>query len=198
MLRKKIEEVVAPNNQNKLYGILLFTEKDPTLINMLKNETYYEAINLRSGEELDIFATMLFKGTERYPKPRPGEMSFMLPIWVEPRQNEELFSLFDIKDSRELPRFVLFGVNSTEEGVEYSYYHKAKINTESIETAYKSIEEIITIATDAVKTLEEKGSYNRDQLEKLLSKKLTISKVWTGLKEIIKRLPFGALLGKIF
>lgn len=199
MLQKLIEET-AVKYPNKLYGMLLFTEKDPSIIKLLKDEDYYKALHMRSGEQLDIFTTILFKGEFKFPHFRDNQIGYMMPIWEEPKQNKEILALFDIEDSREMPIFVLFGISINEVGIDYSFYHKAKINTENINKTYKSIEEIITIATDAVKILEEsdKEGYNHDQLEKLLSKKIKLSKFKKAGKEVLKRLPIGPLFGKIF
>ena len=197
MIQEKIKEE-ALKNPNKLYGILLFTEEDPIIVKVLNDVEFYDSIDSRSGEELDIFASMLFKGKQRYPQVKPNQMALMLPIWVEPKQNKDVFSLFDIKDSRELPLFVLFGVESANEEEGFSFYHKSKVNTESIEKAYKSIENIITIASETVKSLEEIDGDTNEHLRKILSKKIIISKTKTGAKEVLKRLPIGPLFGKLF
>lgn len=77
----------------------------------------------------------------------------------------------------------------------FLFFHKSNVKTDNIENAYKSIEDIITIATEAVKYLENKGSYTHKDLESLLSKKITISKVGKGAIAVLKRLPVVSLFG---
>lgn len=120
MILEKIIEA-AKINPNKLYGILLFTERDPIITQMLKVDEYRKSIDLRSGKELDIFASMLMKGMKQYPQVNPDIMSYTIPIWVEPERNKKVLSLFDIEDSGKLPVFVLFGVECLKE-VEFSFF----------------------------------------------------------------------------
>lgn len=123
-----------------LFGIILFTEEHPNVVQTLKNKDYYAALDLMSGSQIAIFVTMLFRGEYRYPQPPPGVMAQMVPIWQEPCANKSVLSWFDIQNSLSLPLFVLFAVYQ-----ENLYYQKHPIRSGSAEEVYASLQEVLTL-----------------------------------------------------
>lgn len=197
-LKSAIEREITEND-TKLYGVILFTRKHPFISQMLKEEEFYTSLDLRSNEDIDIFVTMRKEGEWRTPEPLPGTMQFLKPIWIEPKENEELFSVFNIDTSDSLPLFVLFGgMEDANENLKFSFYNKTKIKTTSKETAYQSIEDTLTIVTKVIEKLKAKESYTIKDLEKSLSKEIKLTKLKINVKEVIKKIPVGSLIGKLF
>ncbi|MHA6253212.1 hypothetical protein [Oceanobacillus sp. CAU 1775] len=197
-MEKELLEKATFKKNRKLSAILLFTEKDPVIVKLLKDADFINALDSLSGEKIDVYYTKLVSGELGIPERKGNEMSFMVPIWKEPKQNEELFSLFKIKDSRELPMLILFGTNIIEDGKEISFYKKLKIKESGEVDAWKSIEESLYIALDVLKDLQTSSSeITNELLEKELTKKVRFTQIKKWTSEITKRLPVGAVLGRL-
>ncbi len=122
-----------------LFGIILFTEAHPHVVKALKDTDYYAALNEVSGEQVVVFATMLFRGEYDYPSPPPDSFALMHPIWKEPKENKQVLSWFDIKDSRDLPLFVLFGVDDNE-----LHYQRYPLKSASPQDVFNSLQEVLS------------------------------------------------------
>ena len=163
-----------------LFGIILFTEAHPHVIKMLKDRDYYAALNEISGEQIAVFATMLFRGEYEYPSPPPGMLAMMVPIWKEPAENQKVLAWFDIRDSRALPLFVVFTVNGDD-----LYYQLYPLKSESPQEVFNSLREALSAI--AVRLQQSKNTNPIDifKMAKWEIKKLrTIQKVRDILEAI--------------
>ena len=122
-----------------LFGIILFTEAHPHVVMMLKDRDYYAALDEITGEQIAVFATMLFRGEYTYPSPPPGVLAHMVPIWKEPAENKKVLTWFDIRDSRALPLFVVFTVDGDE-----LYYQLYPLKSESPQEVFNSFREVLS------------------------------------------------------
>jgi hypothetical protein len=137
-----------------LFGLILFTKAHPHIVKVLKDQEYYAALNEVSGDLIMIFATTLFQGglvtpqPPRHPDPSVHVSYCLEPIWADPIENKEVMSWFNIKDSRELPIFVLFAFENS-----ILCYKKYSLKNGTTQEAFNSLNEVIsTIAFE----LEEK------------------------------------------
>jgi hypothetical protein len=159
MIMELNQELLEHHERFPLFGIILFTEAHAHVVKMLKDRQYYAALNEISGDQLVVFATMLFRGEYEYPQPWPGTLSMMREIWKEPKENEKVLSWFGVRDSRVLPMFVLFGVDDNE-----LYYQKHPLKSESVEDVFNSLQQVLSAI--AVQTQENRGEDRRDLFKK--------------------------------
>lgn len=103
-LRNKCEQ-----SKSRIYGFILFTERDPYVIKALRDDDFWNALNERSGPNWPIFSVRPMKpGHLEYPEEQPGTIQYLEPIWKEPNDNKEFFEFFGIESSKHLPCFVTF------------------------------------------------------------------------------------------
>lgn len=151
-LRFKCEQ-----SKSRIYGFILFTERDPYVIKALRDDDFWNALNERSGPNWPVFSVRpMKKGHLEIPEARPGTLQYLVPIWKEPNDNKEFIEFFGIESSRNLPCFVTFIWD------DFGELHQfiIKIKSDSQESVYDSLEKIIdTIANAESKISEEnKGS----------------------------------------
>ena len=159
MIKELNQELLQYYERFPLFGIILFTEAHPHVVKMLKDKEYFVALDEISGEQVVVFATMLFRGEYTVPTPPPGSIAMMRMIWREPIENEKVLSWFGVKDSRELPLFVLFGVDGDE-----LYYQKHSLKFDSVESAFNSLQPILSVASNEVR--EHANASRKEQFSK--------------------------------
>lgn len=135
----ELKQLLEHYEKYQLFGVILFTEAHPHVIKMLKDRDYYAALNEISGKQIAVFVTMLFRGKYKYPSPPPGVLAHMVPIWKEPAENKKILTWFNIKDSRELPLFVLFTVDSDK-----LYYQRYPLKSDSPQEVFNSLREVLS------------------------------------------------------
>lgn len=138
MIVEVAEKLIETHTKFPLFGILLFTEEHPYVVQLLKDKSFYTAIDIIAKEHIAIFATMLFTGEYKYPRPPLDAMPTILPIWKEPAENKKILSWFKIDDSRDLPVFVIFGIKG-----DNLYYVNYRIDGDSVESVFNSIQDIL-------------------------------------------------------
>jgi hypothetical protein len=174
-LNEKLGEIEKPF---LLYGILLFTEENPYVIKTLKDPDLYDAIDIISGDEIMVFAAMLFKGDSRHPTLPPGTLMRMNPIWVEPQENIKLLKWFDIKSSREFPLLVLFTYNMQPSQLLWQTY---PIKESSTSDVFASIQQNLMLAR---KTIEKSEGKKRIEILKRLKWKTKSIRTLDKIKQV--------------
>ncbi len=104
---EKINEI-CNNSELKTFGIILYNEENPNIIKLLSDELYWNALDKASGEDFIIFTIKPKKGSIKIPQMPEGMMGMLVPIWEEPSDNKEILETFDIKSTKELPKFFIF------------------------------------------------------------------------------------------
>jgi len=128
-----------------IFGIILFTNAHPHVVKMLKDVDYRNALHEITGEQIAVFATLLFEGEYELPSCEPGTMSMLVPIWKEPHQNKKILSWFGLKDSKNLPNLVLFGTDNKE-----FYYKRYAIKSNSTQDTFNSLQEVLLVVANQV------------------------------------------------
>ena len=163
MITELNNQLLEHHEKFSLFGIILFTEVHAHVVKMLKDKEYYAALNEASGDQIAVFATMLFRGTLVYPSPPPGMLAYMMPIWKEPSENKKVLSWFDVKDSTRLPLFVMFGVDGEE-----LYYQKYPLKSESVQELFNSLQETLSAISAQIqgsRNTDKKGLFRKAQWE---------------------------------
>lgn len=144
---------------SRIFGFILYTDKDPYITKVLSDQTFWNALNSISGTNWPIFAARpLQKGYYSYSGGRPGGAGFMVQTWTEPKGNLPILRDFGLKNSDELPLFVAFMWDDEDE------LHEATICIEGKTTdeTYESLKNIVTAITKVEDAIlpEYKGSVN--------------------------------------
>ena len=132
---------------SRIYGFILYTDQDPYVVKVLRDEDFWNALNSLSGANWPIFAVRpLRKGNYSLPaSSRSDIISYMVPTWVEPKTNMQVLRDFGLEKTNRLPLFVAFMWDDTDELNQVTIPIQGK-NTDAV---YNSIEEIVKVITKA-------------------------------------------------
>ena len=159
---RELSKLIQEHMNFPLFGLLLFTEAHPHIIKALKDTDYYSALNEITGNEVALFATVLFLGEYEYPSPPPGIRGMMVAIWKEPQENKKVLPWFDIQDSRELPFLIIFGHESRE-----FYFQKYPIIADSPQDVFNCLRNVLTRISASVQKASEKSGFNKQKMFEL-------------------------------
>ena len=141
---------IIDNSNIKTFGLILYTDENPNIVKLLRDEDNWKALSRASGEKFFIFSVKPKKGYMGFPDYPSETIGMMVPIWKEPNENHELFKHLNIKNSRELPLFVVFTKVD-----EYLLYKSMSIDESDPYKALKQLKEIfyqIRDVTDKIHT----------------------------------------------
>lgn len=178
MIKELTEKLFEYYNEYQLFGIILFTDSHPNVAKALKDELYFAALDEISGENILIFATMLFRPRLIYPTPPAGVFTRIEPIWEEPCANIEVLSWFNIDSRDRLPIFVVFGFDSNN-----LYYYTHPIQSESPGNVFDSLQQILNIIT---KQMKKNKTLERKKLFKRLGWKIKMAHATQTAKEVLQ------------
>ena len=131
---------------SRIYGFILYTDKDPYVAKVLRDEDFWNALDSISGANWPIFAVRsLRKGQYSIPTSGSTDIYYMVPTWVEPKANMQVLRDFGLKNTERLPLFVAFMWDDTDELNQVAI----PIEGKNIDTIYNSIEEIVKVITKA-------------------------------------------------
>lgn len=109
-LQPHIENVKANTETLRVFGLILFTDRHPHMIQTLQNDNYWNQFHEITGDKFAIFSC----------RPKPGRYEFsgggggprsigmMMQTWREPNENKELLETFHLKSTEQLPMFIVF------------------------------------------------------------------------------------------
>ena len=142
---KLIKDLVGEDkNISRIYGFILYTEKDPYVAKVLRDEDFWNALYCISGANWPIFAVRpLRKGKYKMPSTSGNVISYMMPTWDEPRTNMPVLHDFGMKDSENLPLFMAFMWDDQDELNQIAI----SITGSDVDSVYHSIEEIVKAIT---------------------------------------------------
>jgi hypothetical protein len=128
---------------SRIYGFILYTDKDPYVAKVLRDEDFWNALDSISGANWPIFAVRpLSKGQYSIPSSSSSDViSYMVPTWIEPRANMQVLRDFGLKDTENLPLFVAFMWDDTDELNQVAI----PIVGKDIDMVYNSIAEIVKV-----------------------------------------------------
>jgi hypothetical protein len=125
---------------SRIYGFILYTDKDPYVAKVLSDRFYWNALDSISGSHWPIFAVRpLSRGRAMFPNFRKDSIGYMVPTWNEPNSNLRILHDFGIQDSQELPLFILFMWDDEDNLNEISIPIVGNDET----TVYRSLEDIV-------------------------------------------------------
>ncbi len=153
-----IKNYVSNTNTSKIYGFILYTESDPYVIKVLRDNDFWTALDRISGANWPIFSVRpLVKGFyNNNSSSNTGMISFMVQTWVEPQSNEVIIRNFGLSSSNDLPCFVAFIWDDNDELQSIS----VPIKGNNIDNCYNSIREIVDVITKAEKNVRQEYKRN--------------------------------------
>lgn len=159
-----VEEQKSKTEVAQLFGVILYTDKHPNIKKVLRDDDYWLALHELTGENFAVFSVRPEEGRYEFPKFPPGVMGMMVKIWKEPKDNQKLIDLFEIKSTESLPLLLLF----TEVNGKYLSI-QCKINDSSCADAYNSTKEHLEFACDVISNLSRENYGNPEGIFAALS-----------------------------
>ena len=182
---KQIKGLVKDANLSRIYGFILYTDKDPFVIKVLKDQDYWKALDDISGCRWPIFSVRPLQQGKYHLRKSSGYTDFMMQVWDEPKQNFPILNDFGLDSSEDLPCFVAFMWDDNDE------LHKISIPIQgrSVVDCYNSIETIVkAIAkTEDMVTPENKQSVNVFRNVEIELKALNFRYKWGRRSKIVTR-----------
>lgn len=168
ILEKNIQTIIR-SSDIKTFGFIIYTEENPNIIKLLKDDDYWNALDKASGEKFYIFTVKPTQGTREYPSMNNGMMGMMVKIWKEPKDNHKLLEVFEIKSTEELPLFFIF----TKVGP-YLLKYSVKINEKNIDEALSQLKNLfykIRLVSEQIHSkYEEHPAQVHDKIAEVLQK----------------------------
>lgn len=166
----------------KVFGCIVYSNRHPWIKKVLRDDDFWNALNEISGSKWAIFSARAADGKyEIEDSSSPQAMSFLVPVWVEPQENQELIDLLGL-DSTEKPLFTIFTpIQSTNE------FLKATLPLEdsSIESTYKRLKHVIGELTIAVERIEKENIENREEVFNAINMTVKSIRQWDTIKGLI-------------
>ena len=134
------ELVEGDSNLSRIYGFILYTDSNPYLIKVLRDNDFWNALDSISGSNWPIFsARPLQQGQMEVKGADTGYTGFMVQTWKEPSKNIPILKDFGLEDSQDLPLFVVFMWDDDDNLNEVAI----SIQGNDIDSVYHSLEEIV-------------------------------------------------------
>jgi hypothetical protein len=192
---KLIEEFGQRKNTHDVFGIILYTELDAHVINVLTNDTYWAALGKLSGDRLVIFSIRSHQGSNTINfggGGPPGSMSMMVMMkdWKEPKENEKLLSFLDIHSTEDFPLLMIF----TKVGNDQILRTIVKIQGKNDAECYECIFAAVKIITASISRVKEEYIKNNFEVFNLIDDALKQSILFKRFKKGVK---FALIIKKL-
>lgn len=144
--------VEGDSNLSRIYGFILYTEQDPYVAKVLRDDDFWNALDSVSGANWPIFAARpLSKGFYKRPSSNDlNSIGFMVRTWDEPCENIPVLHDFGLKNTEKLPLFIAFMWDDNDELNQVAI----PITGRTVDDVYHSIEEIVKAITKAEVAVE--------------------------------------------
>lgn len=159
-----VQEYKSNDSVAQLFGVVLYTDEHPNLKKVLRDDDYWLALNEVTGNDFAVFSIRPKKGGHSMPKSPMGSMGMMVPIWVEPKENQEIIKIFELEDTRKLPLLLLFAeINGSYVSIQLP------LKDSSVDVAYNSIREQLECSCRAISAVRRENYNNPRGLYAALS-----------------------------
>ena len=138
--------VSGDKNISRIYGFILYTDQNPYVVKVLQDNVFWNALNSISGSNWPIFAVRPLREGEYVTKGGGmNSIGFLVSTWKEPNENLQVLSDFGLCSSKNLPLFVAFMWDDSDELNEVAI----QIRGTDKDSTYHSLEEIVKVITRA-------------------------------------------------
>ncbi len=161
-----------------VFGVILYTEAHPHIIKLLNDDVYWKALSELSGPRWAVFAIRASQGTLVSPRVLDGSFGFLVPVWKEPTENEELLDFFEIGSSKNLPLLLIFTMGHDGEVLK----NEIKLNDFSVEVAFDSIKDALVLVADSLQKIDNDNLKNTYGVYAALSLAVTHHRDWKRVR----------------
>ena len=136
---------MCQNYTSKIFGFIMYTRRHSYIVKALRDNDFWNELNEISGANWPIFSIKPLEES-RYKLPQfPQDiMSRMVPIQTYPNENREFLDFFSLKETSDLPCFVVFIWNENDKIEQITW----ELSNASEQEAFDSIREIVTIVSE--------------------------------------------------
>lgn len=100
--------VEGDNNLSRIYVFILYTNSNPYIVKVLRDNYFRKSLDSISGSNWPIFALRpLQQGQMKDRYGNPSHIGIMPHTWNESSDNISILMDFGLKDSKELPLFAV-------------------------------------------------------------------------------------------
>lgn len=165
---KLVEQYKTRENVHNVFGVILYTDRNPFVLKMLRDDDFWNALHEISGPRWPIFAIRPASGykTSRVPRSTASAKKLMVPItrWHEPSANRELLETFKIADTRQLPMLLVFAEGNKGEVLQIAF----KIKDADQNSCYKSLKSIVEKCAEAIEKVTAENIKNTEVIHGLM------------------------------
>ena len=183
-------EWLAKEGIANAFGLVLFTDRHPYTASVLEDAAFWRGLDERSGPCWPIFVLKRMPSHVEVPPTRPGELGLLVPVWMEPVENQPLLEKLGL-DSSENPHLIIYSMLDEEQTLVQS----VELSEASKEAAYASLKEALDAATRAIDDLAEANLKSAEGVQAALDLTLTDLKQRRWVK---KAMPLLGVLRKLF
>ena len=136
-----IKDLVADDlDLFRICGLILYTEKNPYVKKVLRDDDFWKSFDCLSGNNWPVFAVQPLKSGQVADTDLCSDTSYMAKIWNE-KENMPILKDLEIKDSQ-LPLFIAF-----------MWDNKNELKSVSIPIHGRNVDEVYHSIADIVKTI---------------------------------------------
>lgn len=199
-----VEEYRGRGDLVDIFGVILYTDKNPNIKKVLRDKDYWKSLHDRSGERWAIFSVKPDNEPSSYPEgmlngtwvnPKNQIVNFsqekglsqmslgivrglMVPVWRNPEENKCLLEEFGVKSTENLPLFIVF-THIDDEIVKREF----RLKDGSISEALDSLEEPISLIANAIKNILPENLKNTNGVYAAISLAIDQHNKWKVLKK---------------
>lgn len=167
-----------------IYGLIIYNDANPYIKKVLRDKDFWLSLDQVSGPSFPVFTIKPKEGN--FKSERDGKsMDFLVELWNEPRENEELLNELKLDDTSELPMLLIF--TSIDNEIVYAGFN---IENENTDLTYKSLKNTLNSVKETISKFDFNQYNNAESLFREVTGNLdyifTWKKVISGL-DIIKK-----------
>ena len=134
------------NSPSRIFGFIMYTRRHSYITKVLRDIDFWNELDEISGPRWPIFAVRPLKqGYYQHPNFPPDAIEKMVPTWIEPNENRKYLDVFSLRESSDLPCFVVFIWNDEDELEQISF----RLSNNNLEEAFDSIRNIVSIISES-------------------------------------------------
>src|SRR5690554_5215325 len=163
---EEIKLLSKEHNENfPVLAVILFNTSHAHLIEALRKNSYVEALNEVTGDEIAVFWAARPEGRVEWPSFPPGTYGMMVPVYKEPSSNKTLYEFFGIQDGQSLPLLITFSFDENEK----LHFRKTRLTEESSEDAYNQLKKQLQEKAELLRGFSAELKEDREKMFKELA-----------------------------
>ena len=169
-----------------VFGVIVYGEHNPFIKKVLRDNDYWNALDIISGNRWPIFAIRPSQEShisKDYQKTH-NTLYMMIDIKSETNQqikNDSILEHLEIKDTNKLPLLIVFCCDKNDSILQVRF----KIDESSEDNCYKSIEKALSVVASSIECVQPPHIKNTVGIYNLMKEKLNQHIFWQRLKKAV-------------